>query len=115
MTMKKENAIELWLGPESNRLYLHYLTEHEEWKADTDPLLPSLSSPTPHFQFIAEFPEGNGKNEKKNCGETIHGSGLSRTGCLHHSGDNMSWKADADHLPPSLPILLCTFIIPQDF
>jgi hypothetical protein len=26
--------------------------------------------------------------------------------CLHNSGDNLQWKADADHLLPSLPTSL---------
>jgi hypothetical protein len=35
--------------------------------------------------------------------------------CLHSSLEHHKWKADADYPLPSLPILLYTSIIPQDF
>jgi hypothetical protein len=55
-----------WLGPESNRHYLHYcIVLKTEWKADADHLLPSLSFPRSAPLFYCKTFWGIAKGTKK--------------------------------------------------
>jgi hypothetical protein len=52
---RKKEMYEEWLGPESNRLCLHYSLQQSEWKADTGPPLPSLIYLLLHSYFIVKL------------------------------------------------------------
>jgi hypothetical protein len=80
---KKSGGSWQWLGPESNRHYLHYcIVMKTEWKADADHLLPSL--PTSLCTLILLWNFWGMSGEKKMYGKEQWLGPESNRLCLHY-------------------------------